>query len=414
MYGAVGHIKERFTPYYRVPLGTMYVGATPISTFYTPQSSALKYRDAQRTWSIGHAGPPYRSGGPFWTYDYRHRGNDPVKYGTYIAKRYKLYKYVGSFISSIEPGDFSGLVPTTMGSGSWVSFGDPSPYGPAAWAKFAPGRPQVQLGVALGELRDLPRMLATTAKGFHDAWKDLRRVMNFREASNHWLNHQFGWLPFLADVRRMLHTYRNLDRLYAEAVRNNGQWTRYGGTVLVEDTSSVTSSSDTMSAHFPTLNSYFYDSSSTGSHSIIVHDTTRVWFEGKFRYWIANIDSIFTNRNFERRLFGLSLTPSLVWELIPWSWLADWFSNIGDVFAAVDNGWADNLAAKYAYVMCRKERVVELTSTNLVVGRDTWTYSVTTKKRSEASPLGFTLSWPDFTPRQIAILAALGITRSSS
>jgi hypothetical protein len=103
-----------------------------------------------------------------------------------------------------------------------------------------------------------------------------------------------------------------------------------------------------------------------------------------------------------------------VWELTPWSWLADWFTNVGDVVANMSTGYAENLAAQYAYVMGTTQiSTCWDTSLNTKQGviHNSSGYTETYKHRVGASPFGFGLTSNDFSARQWSILAALGLSR---
>jgi hypothetical protein len=78
----------------------------------------------------------------------------------------------------------------------------------------------------------------------------------------------------------------------------------------------------------------------------------------------------------------------------------------------------DNLVAKYAYVM-RSERETtylftpwKIGTTQGVLNLDmTSSYYLDSKERHAASPYGFGVGWDDFSPYQLSILMALGLTR---
>jgi hypothetical protein len=129
-------------------------------------------------------------------------------------------------------------------------------------------------------------------------------------------------------------------------------------------------------------------------------------------------------------LFGVAPTPQLLWDILPWSWLADWFTNIGDVVSNVSVNAVDNLVVRYAYLM----RNTVLTQSCIAdcshdgsdaAGWQFWPtlqphrfqslYREETKLRVEGnvlSPYSLSDTPDDLTARQTAILAALGTSPS--
>jgi hypothetical protein len=119
------------------------------------------------------------------------------------------------------------------------------------------------------------------------------------------------------------------------------------------------------------------------------------------------------------KLLGIRITPEVLWDLEPWSWLVDWFSNVGDVFTNITRFSHDGLVMKYGYVMARFDMTDEHTSygtlwkdATMSTGMSTIVRGNTVKMRQHATPFGFGLSpSTDFTARQWAIIGALGLTR---
>jgi hypothetical protein len=119
------------------------------------------------------------------------------------------------------------------------------------------------------------------------------------------------------------------------------------------------------------------------------------------------------NRN---RLFGTDITPSMLWNIAPWSWLADYGTNIGDVMTNLSAFSRDNLVARHAYVMCHTQvtKLYQLRNQRPVIGNPidcSLALTTETKQRARGNPYSFALTPQPLTARQTAILAALGLTR---
>jgi hypothetical protein len=116
------------------------------------------------------------------------------------------------------------------------------------------------------------------------------------------------------------------------------------------------------------------------------------------------------------KLFGSALTPDLMWELTPWTWAIDWFSNAGDVLNNVTAFKLAGLVMRYGYIMEEsiENRTYEMPSTgysSLTGTLPPSSYTKIVKRRRDANPFGFGLTWEGLSPTQLAITAALGITR---
>lgn len=300
-------------------------------------------------------------------------------------------------------------------------------YGTAAWNRFRPGRPAVNMGVFLGELRDLPRMLQDTCRRLKDIWQKMRslkrnpRFLNYKYVFKHgghelaqdYLSYQFGWAPFVGDLLRCYEVSKTIDRRFSEIRRNNGKLRRRGGRVVHESETVVLFNGPDSGAFTPVLPSPMYR---TTPHRITTQTISKeYWFKGAFRYYIPDIGSLQWENRTRRKLYGLSLNAEVVWNLVPWTWLIDWFGNIGDVISSLDTGWADNLTCKYAYMMGTDSTVITHNCTadfalggSVSLGTELRYIS---KQRVAATPYGFAVSYDSLSPRRLAILAALGISR---
>jgi hypothetical protein len=123
-------------------------------------------------------------------------------------------------------------------------------------------------------------------------------------------------------------------------------------------------------------------------------------------------------------LMRWDITPMDLWQLAPWSWLVDWFFDIGSQLDAWNSATSNRILSLYAYAM-RDERLTTTivvsdirggnTSDYRYVGPSTFFTQVKARRRqrTKANPFGFT---PDplnqLSAGQLAILGALGLTKT--
>lgn len=318
------------------------------------------------------------------------------------------------------------LIPNALqgGSGGYVESNlptwstDTSVYGAKGWRKFRPGKAGANVGQFLVELRDIPLI---PLRKLIQARSSLER---FRSMGGEYLNIQFGWFPFLQDLRDILNTSRDLDRLLKQLRRDNGKRVRRKGSVSTSPKdSTITSLTVSGSSLTPALPTGYYAPGgpvARGAYANrIVSTEEQAWFSAAFRYWIPDIDSPDWESRAMRALYGVNPTPSLLWEVLPWSWLIDWAANVGDVLANMSSNAADNLVADYAFVMLHKKTSTKVEAYDVLLngGSSPSGYSASaeevqeTKTRVAASPYGFGLVPGDLSGRQQLILGALGISR---
>lgn len=415
-----------------IPLGTQLVkkvstGQVTATDFTFNALAAKRYsRGSQTTYDELHPGPPWKYGGPFNSFikfDNLLEKKDYVlvdrDYGTYI------YSYYGSFIfypnltwkTDFKPWTLTEL-PSYFGESEDSEFGDVTDHGPAAWHKFKPGQPAAQAANFIAEIGDLPRMLRTTAKGFVSLWKSMTSGLTSPKAkaiAEHNLNTQFGWMPFVSDLRRFYSTYKKADRLIKQFQKDNGEWILRKGTVDMTDRSDgIVESSDNYTGHYPRPSFIFNNRYLTGNYTVEKRYKQIVSFSARYRYYVPNILSGSWKRKAYAKLYGLHITPGVVWDATPFTWLVDYFGNVGDVLSSYDDGLAENLATKYAYVMGYTEKYLQCKSTaDLISGPNvqTWDFGVTRKQRAESnSHMAFSLDEGTITPRQKSILMSLGIS----
>jgi hypothetical protein len=194
-----------------------------------------------------------------------------------------------------------------------------------AWSILAgtnPNVPHVSVPTIIGELKDLPSLVKIRGDGF------LRKV-----AQSH-LSWRWALRPMLSDLRKLCDFARAFDNRLMEL------YSLRDGRVMRRrchlGKSTVRTTNET--------NHWFHAGYGVLLQGPLQHYYTKeVWGTAQ---WKLAPDSVLPKLgygplvNLANRLnYGITSHEALAaaWELTPWSWLVDWFSNVGDVIAATNN-----------------------------------------------------------------------------
>lgn len=280
---------------------------------------------------------------------------------------------------------------------------DISSYGPVAWNRYKPAKPTLDLAVFLGEARDLPRLLHA-------------RVSGIKSISDFWLAVQFGWKPLLHDIMDMINFVDKINKQVEFIYQNAGKPIRRHGPVAVMDRSEVvwnrdaSDSTTTLYAGLSTtLNGRMYPSKPGASASnVTLLYKQSIMFSGAFRFWFNGKPPDYDT--LAGKLAGLEVTPRVVWELLPWSWLFDWFANFDDMISNLVTEVADGQASEYAYITSKTTRSYKFSGTDGYLNAGiTKTFESTC--RAYCHPFGTGTNPTNLTNSQLSILIALGISR---
>jgi len=300
--------------------------------------------------------------------------------------------------------------------------------GTQAIARSLPTNPLSGMGQFLGELRDLPRL--PEIQNWRDRAHNLRHATrNFdfdgvsRSAAGEYLNGVFGWAPFVGDLQKFFGTARDSARQMTRYAKGANRVLRR--TYHFPESTATTISGGSLYYGDPPLPTWTV--AKDGRIDKVTQTSTKQWLSAAFTYYLPPIlpgDNEFVTalnkakqtEAYANRLFGLRLTPDLIWKLTPWSWAADWVTTAGDVI----HNWSafanDGLVMKYAYMMEHKTNIEtwHLRDLKTVDGRThdlTQSRRASMKQRTIGTPYGFGLNTAAFSAKQWAVIAALGISK---
>nr|UJQ85119.1 MAG: hypothetical protein 1 [Leviviridae sp.] len=310
--------------------------------------------------------------------------------------------------------------------------------GATAVSRCAPTNPHASLSQALGELRrdGIPALpgLNTFQKGIRPIQKQSKRKGNSTskvipqptaQAGSEYLNVAFGWKPLYSDVRKLAALQHQSKRLISQYVRDSGRLVRRRYEFPTTVTRTEAPQGDGIgNPQPPYLVPYLLTAKGIATRTITV--TRRMWFSGAFTYHVSEPDSLvgsaFRFAEQANHLTGAGINASVMWDLMPWSWAVDWMTNIGDVVNNASMMSTDGLVMVYGYIMAETVTDTTITVNGVKIrpidgsaGKPilplTQTFTETVRQRRRAYPFGFGLTFTGFTPHQLAIVAALGLSR---
>lgn len=276
-----------------------------------------------------------------------------------------------------------------------------------AVSRTNPSRSVVSLPTFIGEMKDFPhtiRQLGQAAFTLKKLGRNLSRKGKAKEAAGYYLAWRFAIAPLISDLRKII-TFQDsvqkrmdeLDRLYSKG----GLKRR----VNLSSSTTSTSGSTTIASEMSLL--------LTCRTSTIT--TVKRWATVR---WLPTTRPSFKTDAEKRRLarklvFGLNIYSLglTAWELLPWSWLADWFLNVQSLLEAHANT-VPAMCVHRNLMTYWKTTVSYTRSDNFYVsfqGGD-GTRKTETKLRSQPS-LSLNSSFPLLSGRQLSILGALSVSK---
>lgn len=309
---------------------------------------------------------------------------------------------------SFSPGSFPTISP--LSSSEIVRLGQ------QAINASAPTAPQANAGQAVLELfQDLPQIPGKAL--FRSGLREIPA-----KGSDEFLNWEFGIAPLLSDVKKIVSALRRQTAILTQLQRDNGRVVRR----RFAFPTTITNSESTFNGLYgPYLgvDSSIMKSSGVSQVTKIRRIERSNWFSGAFSYYISVDSSLMSKLDqFSAKanvLLGARFDASLLWELTPWSWLLDWQSTIGRALKTASLLSSDNLVIRYGYLMSHT-----VTEDSYMVGPRTSKLGTPIpashvvlrserKERFRATPYGFGVDLKALTGTQIAILAALGMTKNA-
>nr|UJQ85504.1 MAG: hypothetical protein 1 [Leviviridae sp.] len=244
----------------------------------------------------------------------------------------------------------------------------------------------------LGEMREAISMIRRPAqalrKGLGDYFSTLRkrkgRAPKHRLRSilsDTWLEYSFGWMPLINDVKAAAEA---LARFEDDKRRTTARG--YG----IHETAT-----NTQNVALSATNYMYYDSNVRDYAKCEVIYKVGLSFAGSAPFGSAR-------RLAELSGFTLSEFVPTAWELVPWSFLVDYFSNVGDILTAITTDTTNvfritktvrRTAGRHVYHQINDKRVREVLGTAYIetLGGDLGSHhsSMTAVNRTRPSSIGY-------------------------
>jgi hypothetical protein len=308
--------------------------------------------------------------------------------------------------------------------------------GTVAVAAVAPTNQIANASSAIGELlQDVPQV-----PGVHLWEARLRAIETLAAGGAEFLNVVFGISPTIDDMGTFLKGVHKVERVVDQFIRDSGRNVRRSFHFPKERSISEEVLPNTYSPAHLTYRPFTNGTSGWGEIPLQVaeafpcYETIRtrviereIWFDGAFTYHLPkwfDTHSKHDRRLLMAKLFGAEPDLNTLWQLTPWSWAVDWISNAGSYVKNLQNLISYGTVLRYGYVMETTTITDTYTAGNrkgVVLhperfappypGVSPVALRTTVKKRIQANPFGFGLSWDGLSSMQQAIVAALGITR---
>lgn len=315
--------------------------------------------------------------------------------GAFPPNRKKPYRELVNFM----PTYLENMVATSV---QHLALPDlPSPAAAAVHVLNAtnPSRPTFDLPVSILELRELPDLIRSTGRTL---------IKTFAKKD---LSYEFGLAPLANDLLNLLKFKESVDK-QMDILKGfqNGSVVRkaFVGTASAQTAPGTLVTLESRTDFF--INARLDLKTTTASRWGYVTWTPTI---PDFRRYFGN-DATMLRQIARKIVAGFTIDYSTAWESIPWTWLIDWFSNIGDYLAS-----KRSLIPVSAGIpsICTTTVTTETYSNRnnaygWLNGQYSFSKTLITKSRSKTSAALPSAFLPLLTPRQVRILISLAVLKT--
>lgn len=275
----------------------------------------------------------------------------------------------------------------------------------SAMARSNPSRAIVSIPTFVGEMKDLPQLVRSLG---HIALRTLGRGSRrgrrlVREAGHDYLTWQFGLAPIISDIRKMVNFQHYVKRRVAELDRlySKGGLKRR---VTVVNEKRSDEQTIILSSEIGLINARRFRSTSVNCWA------TMRWKPVGRPSFNTDAEKLALASRLVLGLNAQSLTAT-AWELLPWSWMIDWFVGAQNLIEANNNAVATTCESRCVMRHTRTESQYTLINPPSWISGGDATQLRETKQRLVGVGASLNASLPLFSGSQLAILGALAATR---
>jgi hypothetical protein len=192
-------------------------------------------------------------------------------------------------------------------------------------ANTLPSRRRYTLARNLVELKDLPKLLRDSLKQFQSVFTFLRK--EGIRPQDVYLTYLFGWRQLVSDIRDLIRAPELIAKELNFYISRQGRPTTLRGFKKVSRVLAFHPDFETE------VFNLFDEPPISSSQEVKSSDSGRVTMALNCNIAFPRVD-IPALENFSRVLekLGTELTPVDIYDVIPWTWLTDWFTGASDYF----------------------------------------------------------------------------------
>jgi len=260
-------------------------------------------------------------------------------------------------------------------------------YAAAAVARTNPSRPYVDVPVNILELGDITSLVRSQGNTL------------IKQLGGNNLRLQFGIMPLVGDLVKLTQFYQAAHRRIDEIKKLNGP--RGLRRTISLDTLSV---SEDKNEYLQTLDIPF-----RRQYTLTGHRQVKAHVRWKAAYALDKLNQREMSNLATRAVLGLTVDFATLWEAMPWSWMIDWGTNIGNYLKANRNIIPASLVGVW---------LTKYSTVSTKMGPVDWSYhhmnglsverTDITRRKVVVTP---TAHFPFLSGNQMGILASLAVTR---